>query len=214
MDGVGAKMVCSECYHVTDLGAAPAGGQSAAPQAAAPKFDPNAPLPTFSQAPTAALTPGICPKCSGQTSDVGGRLVCSQCYWVVDQGRATFSNTSQPVTSAGITVPQLGIVVTVIFVVIMVFMVNTLSKLPPGGGLNLGALHGPTTTGSPTALPGTPVQPTTSLPGTPVQPTTAQPALSGGFQTFPAANPAPTPAPVPQIIVPQGGLTNQGNPSP
>jgi len=190
MESVGAKMVCSECYHVADPGAAAA----APPAAPKPPKDPNAPLPTFTQAPPAALAPGVCPKCNGQTSDVGGRLVCGQCYWVVDQGKTPVptASTSTQAAPPAFSMAHFGIIVTIIFAVILVFMVQSLNKMPP-----------PTFGGQP-RNPGT-------APATPGAPTSPAPAMPSSPQGVP---PQTNPSPMPPTLVPQGGLTSPQNTQP
>ncbi len=90
-DDIGDKYVCGECYWVFDkAGPAPQKGKSkAVTPSEAPAFskDPRAPLPTVTGAASTAstpLAPTACPKCSGTTTDIGGRFVCDNCYWVIE----------------------------------------------------------------------------------------------------------------------------------
>ncbi|HEY9720238.1 MAG TPA: hypothetical protein V6C69_22350 [Trichormus sp.] len=207
MDGVGSKLVCGDCYHVVDQNAP-------APQAA-PKVakDPNAPLPTFAEAPAATLAPGVCPKCNGQTSDVGGRLVCGQCYWVVDQGRAPLMPspmaTSQTAAPGGFSMMHLGIIITLFFLVILVVMVQSLNKMPPP---NMNSQQLPFGL----KAPGAPTNPATAPTGqTPTSPTAVAPASPTTVPTSPQTAPAQGTQPqLPPSIVPQGGVTGTENSQP
>ncbi len=96
-EDIGSKLVCGECYWVFDkYGPAPKKGKVVdvpTPQRpqSAPVLskDPKAPLPIISQAAPVAQDPTKCPKCSGETTDVGsGRLVCGDCYWVIEPTKA------------------------------------------------------------------------------------------------------------------------------
>ncbi len=202
MDGIGSKLVCGDCYHVVD--------QNAPPPEAAPKIakDPNAPLPTFAQAPTATLAPGVCPKCNGQTSDVGGRLVCGQCYWVVDQGRSplmpTPMATSQTGAPGGFSVVHLGIIITLFFLVILVIMVQSLNKMPPPDMNSQQLPFG-------IKIPRAATTPATA----PTSPTASAPTSPTPVPTSPQAAPAPGSQPqLPPPVVPQGGLTSPQNNQP
>lgn len=202
MDGVGSKLVCGDCYHVVD--------QNAPPPAPKPAKDPNAPLPTFAaEAPAAALPPGVCPKCNGQTSDVGGRLVCSQCYWVVDGPRTTTlpSPTSQTAPPGGFTMMHFGVLFTVICLVILVAMVQFLNRQPPP---NLNSQQLPFGI-HPRSQPGTAVAPTTPAAPTSAMPTSPTAAAPTSPQGVPPQGSQPQ---MPPTIVPQGGLTSPQNAQP
>ena len=126
-DLVGSKLVCGECYWVFDAASGPANAKSEPQLSSAPKpklsKDPNAPLPKIDQGPPATLAPRVCPKCSAETADVGGRLVCGTCYWVGDGTKLEVVVASPSATDAN--QPDLrafGVLVIVILVVIMVFL--------------------------------------------------------------------------------------------
>lgn len=85
-DLVGSKLVCGECYWVIDsVQSAPAQSKKSA---ARPSKDPKAPPPNLTPGPAANVLPGKCPKCNGDTTDVGGKLVCDVCYFVFDSTSA------------------------------------------------------------------------------------------------------------------------------
>ncbi len=82
---IGGKAVCEKCFHTVD-------DAPATPTAPAPMARPSAPAPLPYAAVAAspsmsAPTPvsgNVCPKCSGNLMDISGKLVCEQCYHVVD----------------------------------------------------------------------------------------------------------------------------------
>jgi hypothetical protein len=181
MENIGGKLVCSQCYHVLDSapGAAPrmqAGTAEQAPAVTLSK-DPNAPLPLITSPPPAPLASRPCPKCGGEATDAGGRLVCNKCYWVMDAAPAQ-SLTMQPSasTNLGSSMQQMAIALVVIFMIILFAMVQWMNHHPEAATNGLtGTSTNTSTTTSPgqrpaSTLPGTPVQPSNSLPGTPVQP--------------------------------------------
>jgi hypothetical protein len=101
-DDIGSKYVCGECYWVFDKGGpAPKAGKVNVPTPQVPKNastfrDPKAPLATFSQPASAPapVAPGTCPKCGSKTTDIGGKFVCDECYWVIDQPSTAAAKTS------------------------------------------------------------------------------------------------------------------------
>ncbi|MBS1952852.1 MAG: hypothetical protein JST89_01565 [Cyanobacteria bacterium SZAS-4] len=82
---IGGKSVCEKCFHTVDGPDAPP-----APQAPLPSNRPAAVAPLVSAAASPAMslstsTGGqVCPKCSGTLMDISGKMVCEQCYHVVD----------------------------------------------------------------------------------------------------------------------------------
>lgn len=87
---IGGKSVCEKCFHTVDD--APAAPGAPAPTAPAPIARPAAPIAPLASAaaspsmsaPSSSMSGTVCPKCSGTLMDISGKLVCEQCYHVVD----------------------------------------------------------------------------------------------------------------------------------
>lgn len=86
---IGGKSVCEKCFHTVDTPDAPPAQQAPLPSARPATSAPLAPAAAPpAMAPSTSTSGAVCPKCSGNLMDIGGKMVCEQCYHVVDSPSA------------------------------------------------------------------------------------------------------------------------------